>query len=181
MEYIFYKISCNNPEINYSYIGSTKNFSNRKCQHKRDCITEERKAYNINLYKTIRENGGWDNWNVKPIGKGIFNNRIDALIEEQKYINENNSTLNTHKAVMTKEDENNYKKQYVINNPDKVKESKKKYRETHKEQIKQKTKENAELQAKRKEKVLCECGGSYTYCHKAEHMRSKKHTSILIV
>jgi hypothetical protein len=172
MEYIFYRISCNDPDIDYTYIGSTKNFKERKTQHKRDCYNENRKAYNLHLYKTIRENGGWDNWRIDPIG-----NRVDALIEEQQYINDNKSILNTHKAVMTKEDNDNYKKQYVINNPEKVKESKKKYRDTHKEEIKDKTKNNTELQAKRKEKTICECGGCYTYSHKAEHFRSKQHVN----
>ncbi len=175
-EYTFYKISCNDTNIDYTYIGSTKNLRHRIWNHKSDVNNEARKAYNLPLYKTIRENGGWDNWSIKPIGKGIFDNRLDALIEEQKYINDNNSTLNTHKAVMTKEDNDNYKKQYVINNPEKVKESKKKYRDTHKEEIRDKIKNDIELQAKRKEKTTCECGGCYTYSHKAEHFRSKRHT-----
>jgi hypothetical protein len=175
MEYIFYKISCNNPDIKYTYVGSTKNLRHRLWQHKSDVTNEASKAYNLPLYKTIRENGGCNNWRIDPIGKGIFEKRVDALIEEQKYINDNKSTLNTHKAVMTKEDNDNYKKQYVINNPEKVKESNKKYRETHKEEIKDKIKNDIELQAKRKEKTTCECGGCYTYSHKAEHFRSKQH------
>jgi len=28
---------------------------------------------------------------------------------------------------------------------------------------------------KRKEKFNCECGGKYTYTHKIEHMKTKKH------
>lgn len=172
-EYTFYKIYCNDTNIDYTYIGSTKNLRVRKNQHKCTVINEASKKYNYPLYKYIRENGGWDNWTMSPIGKGIFEKRVDALIEEQKYINNNNnSTLNTHRAFMTKEDSDNHKKQYVINNPEKVKESRKKYDETHKEEIKESQKKYREAH---KEKTTCECGGCYTYRHKAEHFRTKRH------
>ena len=175
-EYIFYKISCIDKNIEYTYIGSTKNFRRRKCQHKSMCFNETSKSYNITLYKTIRENGGWENWYLVPIGKGIFENKVDALIEEQKYINDINSTLNTNKARRTKEDISNYYKQYVINNPEKVKEKDKKYRETHKEElIETRKKYSDEHKEKLSEKTTCECGGCYTYKNKAQHFRTKRH------
>jgi hypothetical protein len=194
-EYIFYKISCIDKNIDYTYIGSTKNFRHRKCEHKCYVTKETSNKYNILLYKTIRENGGWENWFMVPIGKGIFENKVDALIEEQKYINNNNTTLNSNKAHMTKDDRYNYMKQYRINNPEQVKESNKKYRETHKEEIKETQKtyrethkeeltesqkkyretHKEELNAKKSEKTTCECGGCYTYSHKAKHFRTKRH------
>jgi len=76
---------------------------------------------------------------------------------------------------MTKEDENKYKKDYVLNNPQKIKETGKKYRENNKEKLRDKYLSNIHLQEKRKEKTVCECGGSYTYTHKAEHLRCKRH------
>ncbi len=160
MEYTFYKIVCNNPNINYVYIGSTKNYTKRKNMHKSDCELEKHK----HLYKTIKENGGWENWTMSPIGKGIFENRIDARIEEQKYINNNQNVLNTLKAYASHED---------------VLKVKKKYRESHKEELKQKYLNNKELQEKRKVKTMCECGGTYSYCHKAQHFRSQKHVKYL--
>jgi hypothetical protein len=171
-EYIFYKISCIDKNINYIYIGSTKNFRCRKNQHKYAVTNEASKSYTMPLYKTIRENGGWDNWRIDPIGKGIFENKVDALIEEQKYINDNNTTLNSNKAHMTKDDRYNYMKQHYETHKkeykehyethkEEIKEIHKKYRETHKEEI--------------KEKTTCECGGCYTYSHKARHFRTKRH------
>jgi hypothetical protein len=164
-EYIFYKISCIDKNIIYTYIGSTKNFRRRKCQHKSDCTNEASKKYNITIYKTIRENGGWENWTMSPIGKGIFENKFDALIEEQKYINDNNSTLNTNNARRTKEDNYNYHKQYNEIHKEQGKESNKKYRDTHKEKI--------------NEKTTCECGGCYTHKNKARHFMTKLHTDYL--
>ena len=100
---------------------------------------------------------------------------------------------------MTKEDRYNYMKQYRINNPEQVKESNKKYRETHKEEIKEMQKKyiethkeeliesnkmyrethKEEINAKKKEKTICECGGCYTNCHKARHFKTKRHIGII--
>ena len=178
-EYIFYKISCIDKNVDYTYIGSTQNFRRRKWEHKSVCTNEANKRYNITLYKTIRENGNWENWTMSPIGKGMFENKVDALIEEQKYINDNNTTLNTNKAFSTKEDRYTYIKQYNNQYRETHKEEIKKYRETHKEELKDKKKNDIELQAKRKEKTTCECGGCYTYAHKACHFKSKRHIDYL--
>lgn len=179
MEYTFYKIYCLDPEVKYNYIGSTRDFIVRKCQHKSVCNNNNTTNRNskIKLYETIRENGGFSNWDIVPIGTGIYNSNLEARIAEQQYINDNKADLNCVKAYMSKEEENEIKKKYVINNHEKVLQSKKNYRDTHKEEIKEKTKNNIDLQNKRKEKVKCICGGSYTYSHKAEHFKSKLHTS----
>ena len=180
MEYIFYRIRCNDNSIKFLYIGSTKDLSSRKWAHKSDCYNENRpKTYNLKLYTTIRDKGGGDNWTMEPIGKGLFDSRLDARIEEQRYIKELEANLNSFNAVMTKEDENRIKADYVKNNHEKVLESKKKYRDLHKEEIKEKLKNNAKTQEIRKEKTQCECGGSYTYSHKAEHIKSKKHCQFI--
>lgn len=183
-EYIFYKICCIDKNVDYTYIGSTKNFRRRKCHHKSDCSNESRKAYNITLYKTIRENGGWDNWTMSPIGKGIFEKKVDALIEEQKYITDNNTTLNDRKAFNTKEDNDDYHKQYnemyYETHKAELIEKHKKYKDTHKEEIKEKDKKYYEthkekINTKKKEKTTCECGGCYTYAYKAQHFKTKLH------
>lgn len=179
MEYIFYKIRCNDDGVKFLYIGSTKNIKDRKWVHKSNCYNEKCKGYNLKLYTTIRDNGGWDNWIMEPIGKGLFNTRLDARIEEQRYIKEMEANLNTFNAVMTKEDENRIKAEYVKNNHDKVLKSKKKYRDSHKEEINLKNKNNYERMNKSKEKTQCECGGSYTYSHKAQHIKSKKHCQFI--
>jgi hypothetical protein len=175
MEYIFYKISCLDNDVPHCYIGSTKNLPSRTWQHKCDCNNPNRHAYNSKVYTKIRSNGGWYNWKIETIGAGIFDTRIDALNQEQQYIKDHNADLNTYRARMTKEDENEIKRQYVINNHAKVLESRKKYRDANKDKLKEKIKNDKILQDRRKEKTLCTCGGSYVYSHKAEHMKSKKH------
>ena len=171
-EYIFYKISCIDKNVDYSYIGSTQNFRCRKNQHKSAVTNEASNKYNITLYKTIREYGGWENWCMSPIGKGIFEKRVDALIEEQKYITNIKSTLNVNKAFISKEEMVNYKKQYNEIHKKLINEKQIKYNETHKEEIKE---ANKKYREEHKEKTTCECGGCYTYAHKTDHFKSKRH------
>jgi hypothetical protein len=177
MEYTFYKIACNDTAVTFTYIGSTKNFRERKWQHKYDSANPKKNT--IKLYKTINENGGWSNWNIVPIGKGVFDDRLSARIEEQKYIEQNNANLNSFRALMTKEQEDEMKRQYVINNHERRLQTQKDYREKHKDELKEKYNSNTELQERRKEKIQCPCGGSYTYSHKAEHCRSAKHLAFV--
>jgi hypothetical protein len=39
----------------------------RKWQHKNACNNETYKNYYFNVYKFIRDNGGWDNWDMIEI------------------------------------------------------------------------------------------------------------------
>lgn len=169
-EYIFYKISCIDKNIDYTYIGSTQNFRRRKCNHKSVCSNETSKKYNITLYKTIRENGGWENWIMSPIGKGMFEKKVDALIEEQKYINDINSALNINKAFMTKEDNYNYHKQYNEIHKEELIEKKKKYREVHIEEFKERDKKYYEAH----KKEIIERQKKYYEAHKEEIIEKNK-------
>jgi hypothetical protein len=164
MEYTFYKISSNNTEIDYCYIGSTKDFIKRKYVHKFDCNNETRKTYPSKIYKTIRDNGGWDNWSMTPIGKGIFESRLDARIEEQKYITTNNASLNSIKA-QSSESKKEYDKKWYIDNQEKKKEKSKLYYENNKERLNQ--------------RINCECGRSYSCLNKSVHFKSKLHCNYI--
>ncbi len=63
MKTFFYLIKIKNkPELNY--IGSTNNFSSRKSHHKKNVRNKVGKLYHTLLYKSIRENGGWDNVDI---------------------------------------------------------------------------------------------------------------------
>jgi hypothetical protein len=89
---IIYKIYCNDASINDIYIGHTTNFIQRKCQHKASCgnLKNQLKLYNI-----IRENGGWNNWNMVEIAKYNCKDKTEARIKEQYHYEELNATLNS--------------------------------------------------------------------------------------
>ena len=89
---IIYKIYCNDKTINDLYVGHTTNFTKRKHQHKVCCSDLNNK---LKIYTTIREHGGWDNWNMIEISKYNCKDKTEARIKEQQHYNELNSSLNS--------------------------------------------------------------------------------------
>jgi len=96
---IIYKIYCKNQSISAVYVGHTTNFIKRKYQHKTCCnnITN-----NLNIYKTIRENGGWDNWEMIEIACYNCKNSEEARIKEQEHYETLYSSLNSHSPHINK-------------------------------------------------------------------------------
>ena len=90
---IIYKITCIDPSITDVYVGHTTNFVQRKHAHKQCCINE--KSNNCKLYKTIRANGGWDNWVMEIVAFFKCNDHYEARIKEQEYFVLLNATLNS--------------------------------------------------------------------------------------
>ena len=69
-----------------------------------------------------------------------------------------------------------YKKKWQEENKDRIKKKALTHRLNNKEQRKEYDKNRQEeVKIRNKQKFECECGGKYTYAHKAEHFRSKKH------
>ena len=92
---IFYKIYCVDPSINDLYIGHTTNFVQRRCAHKQGCNNVKSANYKCKLYKVIRENNGWDNWEMDIIAFHKCDNLLGAKTQEQKYFEEYKATLNS--------------------------------------------------------------------------------------
>ena len=89
---IIYKIVCKYPNVTDVYVGHTTNFIQRKYAHKMACnkLTDKPKIYNV-----IRQNGGWDNWEMIEIGRYNCKNHIEARIKENEHYEKLNCTLNT--------------------------------------------------------------------------------------
>jgi len=122
---IIYKIQHqDNDEL--LYVGHTTDFTNRKHQHKCCCNNPNNKAYNIKVYQMIRENGGWDCFKMIEIKKFPCNDSNEASAEEDRIMGEMESNMNSYRAYtgLTIQD---YKKQWNIDNFDKIKESKKQW------------------------------------------------------
>jgi len=81
---IIYKICCKDETIKDVYVGHTTNFVKRKYLHKMHCNNLSKK---IDFYSIIRDNGGWDNWNMTEIAKYNCKTRNDARIKEQEHKN----------------------------------------------------------------------------------------------
>ena len=93
---VIYKICCDDTAD--FYIGSTTDFTSRKSQHKTNCNNENRTSYNLKIYKTIREYGGWQNWRMVVIEKFPCENRREAEKREEEIRMELKATLNTIRA-----------------------------------------------------------------------------------
>ena len=61
---IVYKITCKDPNIHDVYVGHTVNFVQRKKAHQLCCMNSNSHGHNCKVYKVIRNNGGWNNWNM---------------------------------------------------------------------------------------------------------------------
>ncbi len=80
------------------YVGSTTNFRERKHKHKTTCYNEKNRDYNFEVYVMIRANGGWDNFDIKPVKEFPCENKIQLVIEEERIRKEMKANLNTNRA-----------------------------------------------------------------------------------
>jgi hypothetical protein len=89
---IIYKIYCKDETINDIYVGHTTNFIQRKYSHKIACNSLQN---NVKIYNTIRNNGGWNNWNMVEIAKYNCKDATEARIKEQEHYDELKANLNS--------------------------------------------------------------------------------------
>ena len=101
---LIYKLCCKDANITDIYIGSTTNFKQRKGTHKRSCNNEKDKAYNIKVYKCIRENGGFENWEMIQIKTVNANDKRDLEAEERLVIEELKPSLNCYIPTRTEKE-----------------------------------------------------------------------------
>jgi hypothetical protein len=172
--FIMYKISCKNPDIKSCYIGHTTNFNQRKRAHIRNTITENDKHYHLKHYEFIRQNGGWDEWEMIEIEKFIGKTKLEARIREQELINQYGADLNSLNAYITEDHRKELKKQitqkYREENKELLKEQTKKYKEDHKEIIAEQMKK---YRAENKEKIY-EKNKEYREKNKEKHEEWQK-------
>lgn len=172
--YIMYKIAPKNAELKCCYVGHTTNFDNRKRAHIRNTTKVDDKHYHLKHYETIRQTGGWDEWEMVEIERGQYNTKLEARIREQELIYEHGANLNSLKAYVSEEQRKKLKKQitekYREENKELLKEQTKKYKEDHKEIIAEQMKK---YRAENKEKIY-EKTKQYRENNKEKHRESDK-------
>ena len=143
---VIYKIQHEDNE-SLVYVGSTTDFTKRKCSHKSKCNNP--KEFNIKLYQMIRDNGGWDCFRMIQIKKFPCDNKREAETEEDRVMLELKANMNDHRASRSYAEwviDNNdkileYNKQYRRNNRDKILEQHKQYRINNRDKISERTKQ----------------------------------------
>ena len=243
-----YKLCCKDPTIKDIYVGSTTNFRQRKGQHKHSCTIQSSRSHNYRVYKFIRDNGGWGNWDMIEIEKYNAKDKRDLERREREHMENLGATLN--QCIPTRTDREYYdankdhiidkSRKYYSANKDAIKEKGKAYRaknrdvlaerskryyeknkesllvkqrqyhhknkerisvrskmyreknsvtlratkieyyNKHKQKLAAQNKKYREinkdrLRAQKSEKIVCDCGLTYTRGHKSRHLRTKRH------
>jgi hypothetical protein len=200
----FYKICCKDLEVKDIYVGHTTDFRKRRNHHKLSCNNETSNKHNMNVYQVIRENNGWDNWDMILIETRSCNDALDAKKIERKYIEELQASLNRSIPGRSNEeyreqfrDKLNEKRRiyhkehreialvkqrkYIEEHKDILLAKQRKYDTEHREQRQLYREQNKQaIKEQMGKPCTCEvCGGTYTHCHKARHCRSIKHQKAL--
>jgi len=144
---VIYKICCKDINIKEIYVGSTCNFNRRRNGHKSMCKSEKGRYYNLSVYQYIRNNGGWDNWDMIMIEQFSCEDKRQLEKRERFWLETLGATLNKQMPTRTKRE---YEKQYREKNKEKISEKSIEYREKNKEKISEKNKEYFQ---KNKEKI----------------------------
>ena len=195
----FYKIVCKDTNIKSVYVGHTTDFVKRRYAHKNICYNENDRHYNIYLYKFIRENGGWDNWEMINIETRSCKDSLEAKTIEREFTEQLQASLNRVRAVETQEEKTARTKQWNEANEEHRKEYHRQYQQDHKEALrsygKQYRKDNQDemkeyrkkyyedskeaILAKGKVKMTCECGDIICKSALNKHLKTKKHAQKL--
>jgi CHAT domain-containing protein len=202
-DYVFYKIVCLDDSVELCYVGSTANWKARNNKHKNTCNNENSKQYNYKIYKTIRENGGWNNFKMIEIGKKDQLTKREAEQIEEEYRVKFKANMNDQRCFLTdeqkrerdKEYHKEWHKEYYQANIEKIKEYKKEHYLANLEKNKEYRLANREKRnecskkhylANREkineyysEKIVCECGCKIRRGSLAKHRRSDKHKQIM--
>jgi hypothetical protein len=116
---VIYKLVHKNDQNNENiYVGSTTNFRGRKLHHKISTNNPNEKKYNRTQYKYIRENGGWDEWEMIAIETYPCESKRELEIRERFHIETLKSKLNKNIPTRTS-------KEYRDDNKEVIKEKKK--------------------------------------------------------
>jgi hypothetical protein len=155
---VIYKIVSKDLSNDFVYVGSTTDFTQRKYAHKRNCTNENNNTYTYKIYKTIRENGGWNEFQMIKIENYPCNDKNDCLSRERYWFEQYHANMNSD--IPGRKTKEYYKDKKV-----EILENKKIYDKLNKERI-------SKRQSK---KNNCICGGKYTNCHKSNHLKTPKH------
>ena len=181
----FYKIVCKDLTISDCYIGHTSDFASRKSNHKKSCNDDTRHNHNQYVYQVIRENGGWENWDMILIETKTCENGLETRKIEREHIENSNATLNIHqKPYASPEERQERKKEWIGEHKVQVRQSQKESEKRLKEQHPERYKQYASTRWERHKhkylaKIECECGSTFSHMHRCKHIKLKKHQQYL--
>ena len=137
---IIYKIVCKDLDIKDCYVGSTTNFKSRKTQHRLSHNNPNLKSkYNMKVYRCIRDNGYWENWDMVMIEQYPCENKYQQFKREREWIEKIKPSLNNNKLLnQTKQDRKDYMTEYRKIHSEKLKQQELDYVNRNREEINRK-------------------------------------------
>ena len=147
---LIYMIECKDPAIKQFYIGSTMlSYSIRRDLHKSTCTHPNQRGFNSKKYIFIRNNGGWENWNVNVIEYINVKEDYEIRLYEQLWIDTLFPDLNSARAYRSEIEFQQYHEDY-------------------------RRKHRSKINSKAREKIKCaKCNKLYNYSHKTAHINTK--------
>ena len=153
------------------YIGSTNNIKQREHEHRSSCNNVDGREYNQEKYKYIRDNGGWQEWEILEIEK--CDSKEEAISAEDYFYDLLKPTLNTLRPYRSPEEDKQLRKDKCMRW---ARENRERYRElNNKSREKNKHKYNAKSSAR----VTCECGLESTHGHLSRHRKTQRHIDLM--
>ena len=146
------------------YVGSTTNFTRRKCEHKSHSYVRTSK-----FYKMMRDYGGWGYFKMVQLKEYPCKNKREAELEEDRIMMEMKANMNGMRPSRSKE-------QYNLDNSDNIKQ----YYVINRDKYKQYYIDNRDkMLQKGSQKVTCECGCVISRSSLSKHRKTQKHLEIL--
>lgn len=168
-----YKICCLDATIDDIYVGSTTDMVKRRWGHKSKCHDPNANGHHYNVYKFIRDNGGWDNWDMVRIESFPCENSEEMRQREREIFDELKPSLNTIRPRVGREEKLKLNREKVdawqAANPEKKKATTIAWKAANPEKVKVIAKGWAA------KKVVCEhCGKEVRQDYLTRHQTTKK-------
>lgn len=145
------------------YVGHTTQFTCRKSAHKKNAEAEEGGKSHYKLYTMIRENGGWESFNMVIVTEYPCETKRQATTKEDEVMRELKATMNARHAgefnyaVYAEENRERLRRvssEWRDKNKEEIANKKKDYYEKNIEEIKIKRKEYASIHKEERNKYL---------------------------
>ena len=137
MLYYFYMIYCKNffddDGCQSYYIGSHNEFEDREKKHKTTCNNPNIRDHNLKIYKSIRANGGWEDWQFIHLGRQDCKTEKESRMIEQDYMDMFEPDLNMKRAYTSPELRKKQNQGYYQKDIENKKKNNKKWRDNNKE------------------------------------------------
>tara|TARA_R110000823_G_scaffold12567_7_gene42098 strand:- start:80 stop:625 length:546 start_codon:yes stop_codon:yes gene_type:complete len=173
---IVYKLCCK--DATEFYIGSTKDLYKRRINHKTICNNVKGKLYNKKLYKYIRDNGGFDEFDFEILELGEYEDKY-CMRDRERYF------IETLKPTLNSDIPNRSEKEWRDNNTEKIKEQRKEHYQKNKKIINENNNKyyannREKTNEKQREKITCKvCNSVITKRLLPQHIQTQKHLNNL--